>query len=160
MTPLSNIGQNIKTAEEGGSDKDINAMTSEGTRRLMQVSDADGSIDMELIASGTEISRKMVHSKDVFIFDDGMDVMVWIGLEASITERKKAMAFGQTYLSKYGLAPDKCIIKLMEGGENEQFEQAFEVGVMSMARPEDGAKFSGTVLPLFSSVCVCMSLVG
>ena len=33
----------------------------------------------------------------------------------------------------------------MEGGENEQFEQAFETGVTSMARPEDGVKFSGDI---------------
>ena len=33
----------------------------------------------------------------------------------------------------------------MEGGENEQFEQAFEVGVMSTARPGDGVKFTGNI---------------
>ena len=140
-------GEALKTAEEGGDDADVNAASGgEGTRRLMQVSDEGGNITMTCLAEGEKISRSMVHSKDVFILDDGFDVMVWIGMEASITERRKAMAFGQTYLTKYGLPADKCIIKLMDGGENEMFEQAFEVGVMSLKRPgEDGVKFGGGI---------------
>lgn len=56
------------------------------------------------------------------------------------------MTFGQQYLNDYNLPSDRCIIKLMEGGENEMFEQAFEVGVMSDKRPGDeGVKFSGNI---------------
>jgi len=140
-------GEHLKTAEEGGDDADVNAASgAEGTRRLMQVSDESGNISMTCLAEGEKIARSMVHSKDVFILDDGFDIMVWIGREASITERRKAMSFGQTYLNKYGLPADKCIIKLMDGGENEMFEQAFEVGVMSLKRPgEDGVKFGGGI---------------
>ena len=68
--------------------------------------------------------------------------MVWIGKNASRPERAGALELGQQYLN--GTAqPDRPIVKLLDGGENEQFEAAFEVGVMSTARPGDGVSFSG-----------------
>ena len=142
-------GQEVKSAEEGGDDANTNAASGEaGTRRLLQVSDdnAERKVEMKLLGEGEKISRAMVHSKDVFILDDGQEIMVWIGKEASISERRKAMSFGQTYLNDYGLPADRCIVKLMDGGENEMFEQAFEIGVMSLKRPgEDGVKFGGGI---------------
>ena len=33
----------------------------------------------------------------------------------------------------------------MDGGDNEQFESAFETGVMSTGRPGDGTKFTGNI---------------
>jgi hypothetical protein len=55
----------------------------------MQVSDASGTVEMTEVASGESMSRALVTSDDVFIVDDGIDVMVWIGKGASRTERKK-----------------------------------------------------------------------
>lgn len=71
--------------------------------------------------------------------DEGYEVMVWIGKEASIGERKGALAYAVEYLKRYNLPLDKPVVRIMEGGENEQFEAAFEVGVLSTARPGDGS---------------------
>jgi len=115
-------------------------------RRLMKISDEGGKIEMTQLAEGEHVSRTMISSDDAFILDDGATVFVWIGLKASSTERRKAMTFGQQYLNDFNLPSDRCIVKMMEGGENETFEQAFEVGVMSEARPGDpGVKFSGDI---------------
>jgi hypothetical protein len=84
-----------------------------------------------------------VTSDDVFILDDGYEVMVWVGKGASVTERKEALNFAQKYLNDYNLPKDKVITRMMDGGENEMFEAAFETGVMSMHRPGDGTKFTG-----------------
>lgn len=135
-------GQRIKTAEEGGDDSEVTAV-GDGTRRLMKVSDAGGKIEMTELGVSPNISRSMVVSEDVFILDDGNTVWVWIGKDASRGERKKALNFGQQYLNDYDLPRDRSIARIMDGGENESFEQAFEVGVMSEARPGDGVKFSG-----------------
>eukprot|EP00038_Savillea_parva_P007724 m.172141 g.172141 ORF g.172141 m.172141 type:complete len:873 (-) comp13479_c0_seq1:84-2702(-) len=134
-------GQSIKTAEEGGSDDSVK----KGEKRLLQVSDASGKISMKLIASGDSLNRNAVHSDDVFILDDGYEVMVWVGKGASSKERKEALNFAQQYLNDYGEPSDKVISRMLEGGDNEQFEAAFEVGVMSEARPGDGVKFSGDI---------------
>eukprot|EP00040_Diaphanoeca_grandis_P028754 m.166936 g.166936 ORF g.166936 m.166936 type:complete len:874 (-) comp31447_c0_seq1:212-2833(-) len=134
-------GKSIMSAEEGGNDKDIVV----GEKRLMQISDAGGKLTMKEVAKGDAITRQLLTSDDVFILDDGYEVMVWIGLKASVDERKQAMDYGQKYLNEHSDQSDKCITKLMEGGENEQFEQAFEVGVMSTARPGDGVKFTGNI---------------
>lgn len=134
-------GKSIKTALEGGDDNAIKV----GEKRLLKVSDASGKIRMTEVSTGNSITRRQLDTNDVFIMDDGYEVMVWIGLGASSTERKKALDFAQQYLKDYGLPSDKAISKIMEGGENEQFEAAFEVGVMSKARPEDGVKYSGNI---------------
>lgn len=134
-------GKSIMTAEEGGSDSDIKV----GEKRLLRVSDDSGSVKMELIAKGNELSRNLVTSDDVFILDDGFEVMVWVGKGASSEERKKAMNFAQQYLNDYNEPKDKVISRMLDGGENEHFEAAFEVGVMSTARPGDGVKFTGNI---------------
>jgi hypothetical protein len=48
------------------------------------------------------------------------------------------------YLKTYNKKLETPIVRLMEGGENEVFEAAFEQGVLSTARPGDGTgtKFS------------------
>lgn len=145
-------GQSIMTAEEGGSDADVKV----GEKRLLKVSDASGKISMELVAKGDELSRNLVSSDDVFILDDGYEVMVWVGLGASSKERKEALNFAQQYLNEYNEPSDKVISRMLEGGDNEQFEAAFEVGVMSTARPGDGVKFSGDINKIRGMLFSCL----
>jgi gelsolin len=54
---------------------------------------------------------------------------VWVGLGASVQERRQAMPMAATYLKKYGRPLETPISKVLEGGENELFEAAFEFGV-------------------------------
>ena len=47
---------------------------------------------------------------------------MWVGLKASVQERRQALSMAATYLKKYGRPLDTPISKVLEGGENELFE--------------------------------------
>ena len=64
-----------------------------------------------------------------------------MGLEASIQERKQALNYCGKYRADEGKPADTSIVKVLEGGENETFEQAFEVGVMSKYDPSKKGKY-------------------
>eukprot|EP00045_Choanoeca_perplexa_P009678 m.93821 g.93821 ORF g.93821 m.93821 type:complete len:855 (-) comp14991_c0_seq1:659-3223(-) len=133
----------VKSAEAGGADEDIKLEE----KRLLRVSDATGKIKMDLVATGAQISRDLLDPNDAFILDDGYEVMVWIGKGASRAERKNSLGFAVEYLKLYNRDLDTPISRVMDGGENEVFEAAFEEGVLSQARPGDGSntKFSANI---------------
>ena len=56
----------------------------------------------------------------------------------------QSLGFAVEYLKHYNRDLDTPISRVMDGGENEVFEAAFEEGVLSQARPGDGSntKFS------------------
>jgi gelsolin len=56
-----------------------------GPPMMFKVSDEDGSLDAEEILNGS-LNRELLNSKDVFIIDDGEEVFVWVGAEASVDE--------------------------------------------------------------------------
>ncbi|EGD76027.1 hypothetical protein PTSG_11636 [Salpingoeca rosetta] len=117
----------IKDKDEGGSDAQVTI----GEKRLLRLSDSGGSLQMNEVAKGDDIRRDMLNTKDVFILDDGYEIMVWVGLEASMEERRQALNRAAEYLKSNGKPMTTPISKIYEGGENELFEAAFEVGVRS-----------------------------
>jgi len=114
----------IKTAEEGGSDDDAE---NEGNkvRKLFRLSDASGTMTFSEVGSGSNIKRNQLDSSDVFIFDDGAEVFAWIGKKSSVEEKKKALSFAQDYLTKYNRPIWLPICRILEGAENETFENQF-----------------------------------
>jgi gelsolin len=114
----------IKTAEEGGSDDDAE---NEGNkvRKLFRLSDASGTMTFSEVGSGSNIKRNQLDSSDVFIFDDGAEVFAWIGKKSSVEEKKKALSFAQDYLTKYNRPMWLPICRILEGAENETFENQF-----------------------------------
>eukprot|EP00912_Choanoflagellata_sp_UC4_P001713 UC4_evm5s1092 len=137
-------GETIKTKEEAESEKPTSIDSEE--RVLLRLTDDAETIAMSStskysinngkpqlveVARGKTLNRNMLDSRDVFILDMGWQVVAWVGLEASIQERKQALNYCGKYLADEGKPADTSIVKVLEGGENETFEQAFEVGVMS-----------------------------
>jgi gelsolin len=114
----------IKSAEEGGSDEEAENETSK-VRKLFRLSDASGKLTFVEVSTGNAINRKQLDANDVFIFDTGAEVFAWIGKRASPEEKKKALAFAQDYLTKYNRPIWLPICRVLEGGENETFENAF-----------------------------------
>eukprot|EP00055_Hartaetosiga_balthica_P018479 m.134501 g.134501 ORF g.134501 m.134501 type:complete len:825 (+) comp9619_c0_seq1:71-2545(+) len=102
-----------------------------GQKKLLKVSDESGTTQMEEIASGDNISRDKLTSADAYVLDDGYEIMVWIGKDASINERRSALNFAAKYLKDNNKPMETPISKIFEGAENELFEAAFEVGVKS-----------------------------
>lgn len=113
---------NIQSAEAGGDDSEHELKTE---KKLFRLSDASGSLEFTEIAKGNQVKRNLLDPSDVFILDTGAEVFAWIGKGASVQEKKKAMSFAQEYLVKYKRPMFMPISRILQGGENEVFEQSF-----------------------------------
>lgn len=114
----------VKSAEEGGSDEEAEKEATK-VRKLFRLSDASGKMTFTEVGSGANIKRNQLDSNDVFIFDSGAEVFAWIGKKSSADEKKNALGFAQDYLSKYNRPFWLPICRVLEGAENEVFENAF-----------------------------------
>jgi len=112
----------IKSAEEGGNDLDAEKGDE---KRLFQLSDASGKMTFKEVGRGAQVKRRLLDSNDVFILDSGAEVYAWIGRGASPEEKKKALGFAQQYLKDFNRPNFLPIARILEGGENEVFEAAF-----------------------------------
>jgi len=94
-------------------------------KRLFQLSDASGRLTFTLVAEH-HIPRSKLDTHDVFIFDIGSEVFAWVGLKASTDEKAKALHFANQYLKDYRRPAFLPISRILEGGENEVFENSFD----------------------------------
>jgi gelsolin len=92
---------------------------------LLKLTDQSGNISFTQVATGKNIKRNLLETHDVYILDTGYEVFAWIGKHASVGEKKVAMQFAHDYLIKHNKPPHLPIARVLEGGENEFFEQAF-----------------------------------
>lgn len=125
-TPVSEEVQAAMMAKipegEGGDD---HAYEKESNKILMQLSDADGELKFTEVSKGT-VKKDGLVSDDVFIFDIGMEIFVWIGNAASKSEKKNGMRYASQYLKDYERPPSMPVTQIYEGGENEVFENSFD----------------------------------
>jgi len=115
---------NIKTAAEGGDDVEADK-TDENAKVLFQLSDSTGTMVFKEVGRGKGVKRTLLDPNDVFILDTGAEIYAWIGKKASPEEKKKAMHFAQDYITKFNRPTFLPISRIIEGGENEVFENAF-----------------------------------
>lgn len=66
-----------------------------------------------------KVTRDMFTSDDVYLFDVGYEVIIWIGKGASRVERKVALQYAQSYLKRYKKPVYTPIMRCFEQGENE-----------------------------------------
>jgi gelsolin len=111
----------IKSAEEGGDD---NEAEKSDYKALFRLSDASGTLEFQQVATGPKCKRNLLDKNDVFILDTGAEVFAWIGSGASVQEKSKALSFAQDYLKKYSRPAFLPISRILEGGENDVFEQS------------------------------------
>ena len=78
-----------------------------------------------LAAEGEGMSRDLLDTNDVFVFDAGHEIFVWVGKGANANERKHAMKYAQDYVSENDRPAFLPITLIYEGGENEHFEHHF-----------------------------------
>jgi len=124
-TVLGGKPAKIKTAEEGGDDLEAEkAMMEE--KKLFQLSDSTGTMVFTEVGKGKNIKRTQLDPNDVFIFDTGAEVFAWIGKGSSVDEKKKAMSFAQDYLVKFKRPLFLPICRILQGSENDVFENAFK----------------------------------
>jgi gelsolin len=113
----------IKTKEEGGADDEA---PKSDKKRLFRLSDASG----QMTFSECKFARRSeLDPNDVFILDGGFEVFVWIGRGASKEERKNAMSYATQYLTKENRPKFLPITRILQGGENETFEECLNYSV-------------------------------
>jgi len=107
----------IKSAEAGGNDAEIKEK-----KRILKISDASGTLKVEEVP----FARKSLNPSDVFVVDSVNSIFVWIGTTASPQERRSGVQLAQSYLNDQ---PNRNkhtpIIRVLQGGENEEFEAQF-----------------------------------
>lgn len=95
-----------------------------GERKMFRVSDEDGSLDMDEIASGDAVSSSLLTQDDVYIINTGEHCYCWVGAGASVDERKNGLTYASSYLNKT-TTPWLPITVVAQGTENAEFESAF-----------------------------------
>merc|ERR1719245_85134 len=108
--------------DKGGDDA---AWEKDSEKSLWQLSDESGKLTFSEVAKGKVTKDKLV-SDDVFIFDVGSEVFVWVGSKASKTEKKQGMVFASKYLKEQNRPAFLPVTQIFEGGENEVFEGSFD----------------------------------
>jgi len=108
--------------DAGGDDA---AWEKDSEKSLWQLSDASGKLTFTEVAKGKVKKDKLV-SDDVFIFDVGSEIFVWVGSKASKSEKKQGMIFASKYLKEHDRPAYLPVSQIFEGGENEVFEGSFD----------------------------------
>ncbi len=95
---------------------------------LLRLSDSTGKVTFDSVEP---TARSTLSSSDAFLLDDTSNVIapaiyVWIGNEASLTERRLALQYAQAYLYEHqeGGHAATSIVKMKEGHETEVFLHA------------------------------------
>lgn len=113
----------VADAAAGGSDLEAEK---QHQGELYRLSDASGKFEFKEVAKGDKIKRSHLDSNDVFILSTGAQVFAWVGKKASVGEKRKALQFAQEYVNKAGLPVHVSVARILEGGENEIFEDFFD----------------------------------
>jgi len=118
---LGGKGQ-VQSAAEGGDDM---ADVGPGVKKLFQLSDATGALKFTEVASG-KVLQSMFKSTDVFVFDTGFEVFVWIGSGASAQEKTAGLGQAQQYLTQAKRPAYIPITKIQEATHHHTFISALD----------------------------------
>jgi len=94
-------------------------------KKLFKFSDSKGSFEFANIGEGGNVKKSLLDTNDVFIFDAGNHIYVWVGAKASVGEKKYAMRYAQEYTRTYQRPSILPITSIPEGRESEGFNKAF-----------------------------------
>jgi len=106
----------IKSAAEGGSDADVG-----DKKALFKLSDETGKMEF----TSVPVKKSSLENDEVFIFDCINIVWVWVGKAASTEEKKRGLHYATQYLKDQNKPASVPIVRIVQGGENEEFEAAF-----------------------------------
>lgn len=79
---------------------------------------------VEPVAEGDAITRDLLDQADAFVLDTENHLFVWVGSEASVEERKNALAYAGNYLGSTEYPCKSCTV-VASGKETAEFNAAF-----------------------------------
>ncbi|XP_074660060.1 gelsolin-like protein 2 [Tubulanus polymorphus] len=94
---------------------------SNAEKKLFRLSDKNGQMEFEHVTSGS-VTKRDFKSNDVFIFDTGSEVFVWVGKGASPAEKKNGLSYAHWYLQNNS-NPFKPVTVVNEGRESLEFRE-------------------------------------
>jgi len=94
-------------------------------KKLWKFSDRSGQFTFEQIADGDNVKITLLNDDDVYLFDAGNHIYVWIGAKASSGEKKYAMSYAQEYTRTYQRPSILPISSIPSGRETDPFKKAF-----------------------------------
>lgn len=94
-------------------------------KKLIMYSDETGEPVKKEIASGKNIKKELLDSKDVFLLDTEEVIFLWIGKEASKNEKRLALSWGHEYLKETGRPIHLTICVVSEGMDLKDFYNEF-----------------------------------
>lgn len=89
-----------------------------GDKTLMKVSDAGGQIEMTEVKKGT-VTRDDLTSDDVFLVDNGLQVFVYVGANASVEEKRNGFPYAHKYIKDNDKKPYMQVTVVKEGQQSE-----------------------------------------
>jgi len=115
------VGGRAEIPEHSGDDAS-HAATAHKNKRMFRVHVEGGKTDF----TECTYAKTSLDSGDVFIVDVGHTVFVWCGKKSNAEEKKQGFGRAQQYLNQQNdRAKTLPIVRVMEGGENEEFLASF-----------------------------------
>merc|ERR1712226_307348 len=110
------LGGKVAIPKEDGSDKELGA----SEKKLFRLSDASGKMEFTPEA---KCEKATLDSSDVFVFDSGMSIFIWVGKGANKAERSGAMGYATQYLAnnKRSMATPCAVVR--EGADCREFNE-------------------------------------
>ena len=109
-------------SDEAGDDS---AWEKKSDKCLFQLSDASGTIEFTEVATKV-IKRSMLNSDDVFVFDIGCEIFVFVGKNASKAEKAGGMDYANRYCTIKERSHNLPVTQIIEGSSNETFNSCFD----------------------------------
>jgi len=113
------VGGKKDIPESAGDDKKPDARP----KKLFRLSDASGKM---VFTQEGKCSKSSLDTNDVFVFDSGNAVYVWIGKGASKEERAKGMGFATQYLADNKIPMTTQCVCIREGAAVPEFFKLLE----------------------------------
>eukprot|EP01083_Nonionella_stella_P073707 199551_1 len=115
----------VKSSADGGADDALKS-DEKHVDKIFRVKDDAGVLSVTEAASG-KLSFSTLESDDVFVVDKGDILFVWVGKDASFSEKRKGMKYACDYLAKEARPMHTPVVRCVEGCENSEFKKALNM---------------------------------
>eukprot|EP01083_Nonionella_stella_P073708 199552_1 len=115
----------VKSSADGGADDEMEH-DAKHVDKIFRVREENGVTDVTEAASG-KLTFSTLLSDDVFVVDKGDILFVWVGKDASFSEKRKGMKYACDYLAKEARPMHTPVVRCVEGAECSEFKKALHI---------------------------------